>query len=119
MRRLGRVLCTFVLLVGILPWGSMMALPATGAPLADALRISQVYGGGGGNDAPYTHDYVELFNAGTTEVSLNNLSIQYASATGTGNFGASATQLTELPDVVLAPGQYFLVQIICLKQLTR
>jgi hypothetical protein len=38
------------------------------------------------------------------------MSIQYASATGTGNFGANSTQLTELPNVTLQPGQYYLVQ---------
>jgi uncharacterized protein len=37
-------------------------------------------------------------------------SVQYASATGTGNFGANSTQITELPNVSLAPGQYYLVQ---------
>ena len=51
-----------------------------------------------------------MFNAGATSASLNGWSIQYASATGTGNLGATATQLTELPDVTLAPGQYYLVQ---------
>jgi uncharacterized protein len=28
--------------------------------------ISQVYGGGGNSGAPYTHDFVELFNRGAT-----------------------------------------------------
>jgi len=79
----------------------------TGTP---RLVVSQVYGGGGNTGAPYTHDFVELFNAGTAPMSLEGLSIQYASATGTGNFGASSTQLTELPAVTLAPGRYFLVQ---------
>jgi uncharacterized protein len=51
--------------------------------------ISQVYGGGGNSGAPYTHDYVELFNAGTVPVTLTGRSIQYASATGTGNFGGN------------------------------
>ncbi len=32
--------------------------------------ISQVYGGGGNASANYTHDYIELFNRGTTTVSL-------------------------------------------------
>ncbi|MDV7391004.1 lamin tail domain-containing protein, partial [Arthrospira platensis SPKY1] len=86
------------------------ALAVPDAPLANALRISQVYGGGGNSGAPYTHDYIEIFNGGSSPVSLNGLSLQYASATGTGNFGASATQLTELPDVLLQPGQYYLVQ---------
>jgi uncharacterized protein len=80
---------------------------ATGTP---RLVVSQVYGGGGNTGAQYTHDFVELFNAGSAAASLDGLSIQYASATGTGSFGATATQLTELPAVSLAPGQYFLVQ---------
>lgn len=71
--------------------------------------ISQVYGGGGNSGAPYTHDYVELFNPTAAPISLAGMSIQYASATGTGNFGGTATQLTELSGTV-APGAYFLVQ---------
>ncbi len=78
--------------------------------VSEGVVISQVYGGGGNTGAPYTHDFVELFNRGTTPVSLNGWSIQYASATGTGNFGASSTQLTELPNVTLQPGQYYLIQ---------
>jgi hypothetical protein len=79
------------------------------------LVISQVYGGGGNTDAPFTHDYVELFNRGSAPASLNGMSIQYTSATGTGSFGGSSTTpsptlITELPDVTLQPGQYFLVQ---------
>ena len=77
----------------------------TGSP---NIVISQVYGGGGNSGAPYTHDYVELFNRGTTAVSLAGWSVQYASATGTGNFASnSITALTG----ELAPGQYYLVQL--------
>jgi predicted extracellular nuclease len=72
--------------------------------------ISQVYGGGGNSGAPFTHDFVEIFNRSTGPVSLAGWSLQYASATGTGNFGATTTQITELPSVTLAPGQYYLVQ---------
>lgn len=74
------------------------------------LVISQVYGGGGNSGATYTHDFIELFNRGSAPVSLAGWSIQYASATGTGNFGANTGQLTELPAISLAPGQYLLVQ---------
>lgn len=74
------------------------------------LVISQVYGGGGNSGAPYTHDFVEIFNRGTSAVSLAGKSIQYGSATGTGNLGGTTTQITELPNVTLQPGQYFLVQ---------
>jgi len=88
----------------------MMALPAqSGQAISTTIVISQVYGGGGNSGATYTHDFVELFNRGTTNVSLAGWSIQYASATGTGNFGATTTQITPLSGS-LAPGQYLLVQ---------
>jgi len=77
---------------------------------SNSLRISQVYSGGSGTDATYTHDFIEIFNAGTAAVSLEGLSLQYASATGDGNFGADSGNLTELPNVSLDPGKYFLVQ---------
>jgi uncharacterized protein len=71
--------------------------------------ISQVYGGGGNSGAPYNSDFIELYNRGATTVSLAGWSLQYASATGTGNFGANSGQLTELSGSI-APGQYWLVQ---------
>ncbi len=101
-----RVLASAVLLVSTL-------LPAAVAPalaVSPTIVISGVYGGGGNSGATYTHDFVELFNRGSTSASLAGWSIQYASATGTGNLGATATQITELPAVSLAPGQYLLVQ---------
>lgn len=67
--------------------------------------ISQVYGGGGNTGATYNRDFVELFNRGSTPVSLSGLTIQYSSATGTGNFSVGST----LPNVSVSPGQYFLV----------
>ncbi|HEY0505950.1 MAG TPA: lamin tail domain-containing protein [Lysobacter sp.] len=67
--------------------------------------ISQVYGGGGGAAPVYANDYVELYNRGATPVALNGMSVQYASATGTGNFSGLAV----LPSATLQPGQYFLV----------
>lgn len=82
----------------------------TAQAVSDSVVISQMYGGGGNSGAPFTHDFVELFNRGSAPVSLNGWSIQYASATGTGNFGASSTQLTELPNVTLQPGQYYIIQ---------
>lgn len=66
--------------------------------------ISQAYGGGGNAGSTFTHDYVELLNTGTTSVSLNGMSIQYASATGI------TWAVTALPNVSLLPGQYFLIQ---------
>jgi hypothetical protein len=74
------------------------------------LVISQIYGGGGNAGAPFTHDYIEIFNRGTSTVFLSGLSLQYTSATGTGNFGANSAQITEFVGGALAPGQYLLVQ---------
>jgi predicted extracellular nuclease len=74
------------------------------------LVISQIYGGGGNSGAPYTNDYIEIFNRGNSPVSLLGYSLQYASALGTGNFGANSGQLTELPGGSLLPGQRWLVQ---------
>ncbi len=81
----------------------------SGAAVAsdNGLVISQVYGSGGNVGAPLRNDYVELFNAGSAAISLNGYSVQYASATGTGNFGNG---VVALPNVTLQAGQYFLIQ---------
>jgi hypothetical protein len=66
--------------------------------------ISQVYGGGGNAGAPFTNDFVELYNAGSATVDLSTWSVQYASATGTG-----AWIVTNLVGSI-APGHYYLIQ---------
>ena len=83
--------------------GSTSGLAASGGVV-----ISQVYGGGGNSGASFTHDFIELFNRGTTPVVLDGMSVQYASAGGTGNLGANAGQLTELSGTV-QPGQSLLI----------
>ncbi len=91
-----------VALLTLIAW----LVPAA-APRAEALSanivISQVYGGGGNSGATYTHDFVELFNRGTTAISISGWSIQYASSTGT---SWSKTDLAG----TLQPGQYYLIQ---------
>lgn len=94
----------FLLLVLLLSTSTMFAA-------SPDVVISQVYGAGGNSGAPLNADYVELFNRGNTTVSLNGWSLQYASATGTGLFGANSGQIAELPNISIAPGQYFLVQL--------
>lgn len=92
-------------------FGAFGTVPTRPVEAASAnLVISEVYGGGGNSGATYTNDFIEIINAGTTPISLNGLSLQYASATGTGNFGATATQITVLPNVTLAAGAYYLVK---------
>lgn len=75
----------------------------TPAPLTKFV-ISQVYGGGGNASAPFTHDFIEIFNAGNTTVNLSGWSVQYASATGT------TWTVTALTAVSLEPGGHYLVQ---------
>ena len=69
--------------------------------------ISQVYGGGGNSGATLTHDFIELFNRGTTTVSLEGWSLQYGSSAG--NFGTATNLLTPLSGSIPAGG-YVLVQ---------
>lgn len=67
--------------------------------------ISQIYGAGGNSGAVLNADYVELFNPTGNTLTLNNYSIQYASAGGT-----SISMVTALPaSITLAPGQYYLI----------
>jgi hypothetical protein len=80
----------------------------TAQAISPDIVISQVYGGGGNAGAPYTNDFVELFNRGTSTVSITGWSVQYASATGTGNFGSNPVTVV---NGSLAPGQYYLVQL--------
>ncbi len=72
--------------------------------VAADLVISQVYGGGGNNDATFTHDFIELFNQGPTTVNLSGWSVQYLSATGTGTWAVTPLSGS------IAPGGYYLVQ---------
>src|SRR5512143_3122221 len=87
----------------------VILLASSAPPVAHAVSanvvISQVYGGGGNTGAPYTNDFVELFNRGTASVLLTGMSVQYASATGTGNFGSNPVVALS---GTLAPGQYYL-----------
>ena len=102
-----RVKSAAALAVAVLVW---LVCPAPAAEASATIVISQVYGGGGNSGAPYSNDFIELFNRGTTGVSLNGWSLQYTSATGTGNFGSATNLITPLPNVTLDPGKYLLVQ---------
>lgn len=75
------------------------------APVA-GLVISEVYGGGGNTGAPFTNDFVELYNATSSEINLVGYSIQYASATGTFNAGGKLDLTGSIP-----AGAYYLIQL--------
>jgi hypothetical protein len=80
----------------------------TGAPAAwsasPSLVVGQVFAGGGNASAPFTNDFVELFNRGSAAVDLGGWSLQYASGSGT------SWQVTPLSGSV-QPGARYLVQL--------
>jgi predicted extracellular nuclease len=95
----------FALLLALMP-GQVLYVSA----ISPDIVISQVYGGGGNSGATYTHDFIELFNRGTSSVSLAGWSVQYSSSGSTGaNFGSATNLITPLSGS-LAPGQYLLIQ---------
>lgn len=89
--------------------GGRMSAPAVPSA-STTLVLSQVYGGGGSNTGSpaYTNDYVEIKNVSSVTQSLDGKALQYGAATG--QFGGSTgTNIVTLPNVSLAPGQYYLV----------
>jgi len=77
--------------------------------VSTTMVLSQVNGGGGGSTGTYTYDYVELKNISNSTQSLGGLSLYYGSATG--NFASSNGSAFALPNVNVAPGKYFLIQV--------
>ena len=78
---------------------------AWAAPAHADVVISQVYGGGGNSGATLQHDFIEIFNNGSTATSVGGWSVQYAAATGT------SWQVTAIPaGTTLQPGQYLLIR---------
>jgi phosphatidylserine/phosphatidylglycerophosphate/cardiolipin synthase-like enzyme len=66
--------------------------------------ISEVYGGGGNSGSIFTNDFIELYNPADSVVSLNECSVQYASATATGTW-----KVTYLNGSI-APHGFYLIQ---------
>jgi uncharacterized protein (TIGR03437 family) len=79
-------------------------IPSPSPDSSPRIVIGQLFGGGGNSGAPLRNDFIEIFNAGTSAVSLAGWSVQYASAT------ASTWSVTALTAVALLPGQYYLIQ---------
>lgn len=86
---------------------AVLMLAAVAANAAGNVVISQIYGAGGNSGATLQNDFVELFNRSDAAVDITGWSVQYASATGSGNFSQnSPVSLSG----TLQPGQYYLVQ---------
>jgi len=85
------------------------------APYSSAIKISQVYGGGGNSGSTYTNDFIELYNTSGAPVDISGWSVQYTGATtdfATQTTGTSPTPLiTIIPaGTTIQPGHYFLIQ---------
>lgn len=103
MSRMIRI--AFLLLV---PW--LLAGRAQPAAAASAIRISQLYGGGGGSNpaAAYNRDYIELYNSSPAAVDISGWALEYGSATG--NWGSSAAnRFVFPPGTIMQPGRYLLL----------
>ncbi len=92
-----------LLLFAVLAAAGAFAVPSARGASPDVV-VSQVFAGGGNAGAPYTNDFVELFNRGSTTIDVSGWTIQYASATGT------SWQVTALAGSI-APGRHYLVQL--------
>ena len=79
------------------------------ASFAGAVRISQVYGGGGGSTAStYGQDYIELFNSSGVAVDISGWALEYGSATG--NWGSSGSNYLVFPaNTLIQPCSYLLI----------
>ncbi len=98
-RRLGALVITSSLALSA--GGVLLAAPSNAA--SPDVVITEVYGGGGNSGAPYTNDFVELTNNGSSAVDVSGWSVQYASSTG------ATWQVTKLTGSI-APGAAYLVQ---------
>ncbi len=93
------------LTLGALAAGTLALSPLAAAnPAGTGLVISEVYGGGGNSGAPYTHDFVEIFNPTSSTVQLAGTSVAYFSSSG--GPGGALDLTGQIP-----AGKHFLVQM--------
>ncbi|MCX6121831.1 MAG: lamin tail domain-containing protein [Ignavibacteriales bacterium] len=74
-------------------------------PVANHVVIAEIYGGGGNSGAPYTNDYIVLYNPTISSIDLTGWSVQYNSAAST----TTTWQVTNLSGSILA-NSYYLIQ---------
>ena len=92
-----------LLLFALVVAGAALTAPSARSASPDVV-VSQVFAGGGNAGAPFSNDFVELFNRGSTSIDVGGWTIQYASAAG------ASWQATTLTGSI-APGRHYLVQL--------
>ena len=90
---------------------ALLAVCAAPALAANQVRISQVYGGGGGASGTYLRDYVEIYNSGVTSVNISGWVLEYGSATGTWSGSSPSLNFFTFPQgTTIQPCQYMLLE---------
>ncbi|MDB5201947.1 MAG: Endonuclease/exonuclease/phosphatase [Ferruginibacter sp.] len=84
---------------------SLIATAGNSPTVSTGLVISQIYVNGGSTGATYQYKFVELYNPTSSPISLNGLSIQYASPTGT-----TAQPYALSTTATIPAGRYYLIQ---------
>ncbi|WP_246822472.1 ExeM/NucH family extracellular endonuclease [Corynebacterium sp. HMSC056F09] len=81
-----------------------VVVPQAGAAVDGSTAvISEVYGGGGNKNAPFTNDFIELYNPTGSAIDLTGWSVEYFSSKG--NSGGKTTLNGSIP-----AGGYYLIQ---------
>ncbi|WP_435743172.1 ExeM/NucH family extracellular endonuclease [Microbacterium sp. PMB16] len=88
--------------VAALGFGSLTAVPAFADPAGTGVVINEAYLSGGSAGAAFKNKFVELFNPTAAPITLDGMSLQYRSATGTG----AANGVAPLTGVIPAGGHY-------------
>lgn len=89
---------------------ALCSLISSAAFASNAVRITQVYGGGGGGTGTYVYDYVELLNFSGSPVDISGWALEYGSATG--NWASTAINAFNFPaGTVMPPCSYLLIQL--------
>ena len=111
MKRFYAVLASLFLVSACFVLANNSSAESDSKPLASEnlaspnIVIYQLYGGGGNSGASqFSHDFLVLSNRSDSAVSLDGWSTQYASSSG------SNWLVTPLSNVMLQPGQYYLIQ---------
>ncbi len=97
------LLAAAVLVTSVFP----APIPASATPANDNVVISQVYGGGGNNGAPYKNDFIELYNPTSTAIDVTGWKIRYASATAA-SFPNDGENIAVLQGSIGANGYYLI-----------
>lgn len=104
-RNRGRIGALAVTCVAALGLGSLTVAPAFADTAGTGVVINEAYLSGGSAGAAFKNKFVELFNPTAAPITLDGMSLQYRSATGTG----AANGVAPLTGVIPAGG-YYLVQ---------